>query len=289
MITRKSLSTCILGTCLLVVLGTPGMSNHVAFGQDEGVDATIDAHREREQLLAMVADLQSELAAARERITLLEAEIATLNSGSAPPIDPPARSPEATGFNPENVDLPYLANPLRIRSEIEAELTRAWGEGDEGAIVPTVPDSDMDMDSSDWKPYARWAERWIERTNRSFQKPIEWPVRIVASQPINDKKTQLLLICISPDGTTDIRPPFTVVLPKRSVERAQRQSQSTLILRGTFKPALRLNTARIEEGPFNNPPLLAPMIDYRWSVDAKNIAPPPRAKNDSSAAKTGEN
>ena len=286
MITRKSLPTCILGACLLVVLGTPGMSSHVAFGQDEGVDATIDAHRDREQLLAMVADLQSELAAARKRITLLEAEIATLNSGSAPPTETAPRSPEATGFNPENLDLPYLANPLRIRSEIQADLIRAWKDEE---IVPTVPLSDME--SSDWKQYARWAERWIERTNRSYQKPIEWPVRIVASQPIDDKKTQLLLISISPDGTTDIRPPFTVVLPKRSVERAQRQSQSlsTLILRGTFKPSLRLNKTRLEEGPFNNPPLLAPMIDYRWSVDAKNIAAPPRAKNDSSAAKTGEN
>lgn len=274
--TTKTVSACILGTCI-TVLGTPAMSSHALPSQEEGVDSTIEAHREREQLLAMVADLQSELAAARKRIAALEAEIASSNTEA--PTPPPAapRSPEATGYDPTNPELDSMANPTRILFEIKDGLQDAWR------------DDEINFDPEKFGPgirqYEQWAERWTERTNRAFQKPVSWPVRILKATPINNKSSQLTVVTVSPDGTTDIGDPFVVNQPRRiigNLERAQRHSDTPVHyrLRGTFRPNLRVNPDRIKSGPFNNPQLLAPMIEYSWMVDAKSISPIARRSPD---------
>jgi hypothetical protein len=46
-----------------------------------------------------------------------------------------------------------------------------------------------------------------------------------------------------------------------------------LVLSGVYTPHLQFNAARIDRGPFDNPPFIGPMIELKWSFDAKSLAP----------------
>ncbi|MCH2161047.1 MAG: septum formation initiator family protein [Phycisphaerales bacterium] len=236
-------------------------------------DGTTDALLEREQLTARIADLEAELSAARKRIAELKAEIANLKAGGASSStgSPPAANPFA------DPALPPMANPIRTFVEIRkdfADETEKDGQGDPG-----------DAGNDTRKAYVKWAKNWIAGINKKYRKRIEWPVRVDEIRNWNTENSYITLTTLGPDGRLSIEDPFTVEISRRLADRIQRaltnrtkDDPQYFMLNGVFVPRVSFNQGRLEQGPFNNPPFIGPMVEYNWTVDVSSIAPPVKPK-----------
>lgn len=223
-------------------------------------DGVEQLRRRNELLVAKVADLESALAAARARIEALEHQLA---AGQPP-----------TPAAPNTVAAPTIegeANPSQFEATLRAAYTTALAEAD-------VSEGAREEFREHGAPYQRWLQKWIAGADRTFRRNVEWVVILEASEAAS--RTESFATLSAWDATTNERigKPFQVRVPTRTLARIARATRTRgemiqLVLSGVYTPHLQFNATRIDRGPFDNPPFIGPMIELKWSFDAKSLTP----------------
>ena len=241
-----------LGALLIVSVAAP---------QSAAQDTTDQLRRQNEQLEAKVADLESALVAARARIAELQNLLSAAQSSSS-------------GGATLPVDVPIAAGDTSP-SALEAALRDAFAEARTNANIP----EGNNADAGAYDPaYQRWLKKWITGTVRTFRKQVSWTVVLEGVQATTQTESVATIVAWDIKTNEAIGKPFPVTLSTRSVERVRRLMRlngatTPLTLAGVYTPRLILNPDRIDRGPFDNPPFIGPMVELRWSIDAKSLSP----------------
>ena len=248
-------------------------------------ETTEQLHQLNEQLEAKVADLQSALEAARERIRALEAQLdpsATNAPPTTPPIDPAKGSASNAQADSQNQS---LSDPEHAEATIRAAYRAAYTSSE-------LPEFGSDDWADDEGMYERWLRKWIAGTDRKYRKAVSWTVVMERSVRANRTESIATLVAWNSEEHEQIGVPFQVRIPTRTLERIYRAMRIAggtvpLELQGIYIPHLQFNRNRIARGPFDNPPFIGPMTELRWSLDMKSLSPVRQEPERSEAKKEG--
>ncbi len=240
----------IVAVLALVALSTPGQAQ----------DPETDLARENERLSAQVRDLEATLKAALARIAELEKSLAAAGSSGAASRTTAAPRPIAAS------DLSPAGLAAAIREDFKVEF--------EASGLPALTDTSTEEDRI---RYTRWLKKWVAARNRRFRERVSWPVAIKGGEVISTSETLATFQPWDVDESTEVGKPFDLAIPTRSYSRAirprnGRTGDEIARLDGVFVPRIRFNAARLEPGPFDNPPYLGPMAELFWSFDFKALS-----------------
>jgi hypothetical protein len=124
--------------------------------------------------------------------------------------------------------------------------------------------------------YLRQLSRWQSAAIRKYRAQIQWHVRVLdATQTRSGYDLQLVAV----DPKTDVRlgDPFAVSIPRGIARRYEqvtsRGDAGVLIVRGVLTPDITINPERQTSGPFDNPKLIGPFAEFRFSIDVRSLLP----------------
>ena len=240
--------------------------------------APVDLRLKNEQLEAQVSDLQSTLEAARKRIQELEAKIQRISNSKADESLPVSQeSPVDTSQTPST---PISnQNPAAIQRALLQEYAVAFDE----SKLTTPGSSEWRNDDS---AYRKWLQVWITATNRLHQKRVDWTVVLQRTFQLNATESVVTLAPWDSERQEIAGDSFQSRVPSRTLDRIRRvmenkQKNIPLRLKGVYIPRLQLNPKRLNPGPFDNPPLIGPMVELNWSIDIKSLSPVVSAEKES--------
>lgn len=235
-----------------------------------------ELRQENQRLRTENEDLKRELEAAKTQLERLGREIEALRqglqsgggtglgtggagtgSGRLPSLTPPPPPPVSIDESKPN------ASPRAMQKAIQESHDRAI----DGVALGVEGDRDHTN-------YLRTVARWVAGANREFRTPVEWHVRIRSVQRLRNG-FQMSLIAVDPKHhDTELGDTFTITLPANRARRLDDSSlHKVLVLKGTLMPAVQFNREREQPGPFNNPPLLGPFVEFGFTVEATGIFP----------------
>jgi hypothetical protein len=137
------------------------------------------------------------------------------------------------------------------------------------------------------RAYERAVRSWTARVHRELKGPVEWHVRIVRIIDDGDEVV-LRAQAVDPVTHTALGDPFAMLLDKSIRHRADQMLQpgapEIMVVKGVLLPQPTMNPFRTEPGTFDKPPLLGPLAEFGFLVDASNLlpAPPPQQSSDGS-------
>jgi len=236
-----------------------------------------ELRQENQRLRTENEDLRRELEAARQAIERLQKQVEALElviarfggqsgtgtgtTGTGGPATPPPVSIDET--KPD-------ASPRALEKAIKASYDEALNE------VPLG-----NTGSRERAAHNRALDRWVSGINREMRMPIEWIVTLERAQRIRGGY-ELLLQAIDPKHDTELGDPFVVSITDMQARRMSAMSLGDrLSLKGTMTAAVRINAERESSGPFNNPPLIGPFVEFGFGVDVANLLLAPK-EDDSS-------
>lgn len=205
-----------------------------------------------------VAQLEAELARVRQerdelRVRLAEAIEMLRNLGYAPPA-------------------PMLAEPSDpMASPIAAMQTLRRRARLDLATMP--------RDSADNRAaYRKSAQEWVERMNTGLAGEKDWLVRVLSvSLPTSSSSAARATAQVQLFDATSgapLSPPMEVSVPGRVGRRmAEAGPQQGWMARVNLRPSVRHNPDRVERGPFDHPPFLAPEVEATVDVEWLRFEP----------------
>lgn len=254
----------ILTLALAALAAAPAPSAHAQ-------ETTEQLHQLNEQLEAKVADLQSALEAARERIRVLEAQLGSTATNTPAEKTPSDPAKDSTSRQEANSEAQFMSDPEHAEATIRAAYRAAYTSSG----LPEVGSDDWGEDEG---MYERWLRKWIAGTDRKFRKAVSWTVVIERSVRANRTESIATLVAWNSEEHEQIGAQFQVRIPSRTLERIYRAMRIAggtvpLELQGIYVPHLQFNRNRIARGPFDSPPFIGPMAELRWSFDVKSLSP----------------
>lgn len=222
---------------------------------------------ENQRLQGRVRDLEQELAAARERIAELEAQVESLrealrNRGGGRPAELPPLPAEEISID-ESVP---TASPRALRQALEASFEEAMKE-----LEPGAPGS------AERRAYVRALRSWMAGVSRTMKGPIEWHVRLIEGAA-STHTYAVQLQAVDPGTGVELGDPFWTQLSRLQARRLEQYfaltgEREALVLRGTLVPEPVLNPDRAEAGMFDTPPLIGPFVEFGYRVDTRTLLP----------------
>ncbi|MBT8484587.1 MAG: MbeD family mobilization/exclusion protein [Phycisphaerae bacterium] len=221
-----------------------------------------ELRRENERLRARVTDLEQQLQSLTEQIARLQQQLtaaATAGGTTVPPFTP----------DPISID---ESKPDASPRALLATLTESYRSTLDGVEMGEPGDPTR-------VAFVRQLNRWIARVNREHKMPIEWHVRHLGSIVPVGRGYLLRMQAVDPKTGATLGDPFDGILSRSVRSRLQQLSQrglleDVLVLRGTLVPRVMFNEDRLTEGPFNNPPIIAPMAEFGFTVNVTTLLPP---------------
>lgn len=253
----------LLAACLLLI------------GRPATAQSDQELRQENQRLRTENEDLKRDLEAARQAIERLEKQLQALemiisrmggNSGTG-------GTGSGSGSNtppPPQVSIDESepqASPRALLKAIEESHKESMSDvpmGEAGSRERTA--------------YNRALERWISSVNRQMRFPIEWIVTLERGQRVRGGY-ELMVQAIDPVHDTELGDPFVISISDAQARRMGAISVGDrLSLKGTLNANARLNADRETSGPFNNPPLIGPFVEFGYTVDMNSLVPAPKEK-----------
>ena len=211
-----------------------------------------------ERLKQELKERQAELDAALARIKELEAKAAAApaaSQGSAP------AAPAETAPPPVPAD-PTLG-PGGLLSAFQAEYLAAFRD---------VPDG---SDPQKLNLHLRALETWCAKGNRDAIKRHTWTGQIDASTFAASGRS-CSFVAVFRNGTREFRYPLTVDqgLLARVRDRNGAPMAGDLVFDVVVRPRLTVNASRATRGAFENPPMVAPYVEYLLDLEPRSVLPP---------------
>lgn len=253
-------------------------------GRPAAAQSDQELRQENQRLRTENEDLKRDLEAARQAIERLEKQLQALEmiisrmggntgtggtgtgTGSTPPPPPQVSIDES---EPQ-------ASPRALLKAVEEEHKEAMAEipmGEAGSRERTA--------------YNRALERWVSSVNRQMRFPIEWIVTLERGQRVRGGY-ELMVQAIDPVHDTELGDPFVITISDAQARRMEAISVGDrLSLKGTLNANVRVNADRETSGPFNNPPLIGPYVEFGYTVDMNSLVPAPKKEEEKKDEGTG--
>lgn len=232
-------------------------------------DSQSDLRKENDRLRQQVKTLEGDLQAALDRIKELEARLAKVN---ATPQSPPATAPLPT---------PMPANPALGPGGLLSTLQADYNSPEAGFAGKDVPMGGPGSDPATrqaWTNHQRALESWIAREQRKVNE-VQW-VGTIDPATIEQRGRDVAMVVVFTNGGRDFRTP--IVVDQGLVERLRAAdgavTQAPIVVNAIASPRLTINPNRAETGPFDNPPLVAPFVEFGYDLKVRVLLPADRAK-----------
>lgn len=232
-------------------------SSPFAYGEQQDADL----RREVTRLTAELERTTRELEAARARIAELDQEVSQLRRARTTDNDD-RRVDEEVTIDESTAD----ASPRALFNAMVDDFNNTV----EGMEIGRPDDRERAL-------YMRTLTRWQAAAGRKFRSPVEWHVRVV-----NETQTRagydLRLEAIDPSTHVQLGDAFDISLPRSIARRYEtmrdQDETNVMILRGTLIPMVNINPERSEPGPFDNPRLIGPFMEFGFTVEARSLLRP---------------
>jgi hypothetical protein len=232
-----------------------------------------ELRQENQALKDQVRELQAELDAARQKLQRMEQTVERLQRELVAGRSAPDARPPMKDLAPEEISIDESVPNASPRA-----LQRALTDSYEEAM------KDLEIGQRDdraRRAYLVAVRSWAARISKGseLRDAIRWHVRVLPEPPVHTTRgLGLRLQAIDPVTEVELGGPFEVVLPKPVVNRLERAVRTFdtehMILRGAIAPRVRVNTQRMEAGPFDRPQLLGPFAEFGFIVDVRSLLPP---------------
>lgn len=226
-------------------------------------DPQDDLARENQQLRERVATLESELAAARERIQELES---TLNRLRRDGIDVDEPEPRSALHQPVDEDATFTDSPRALFHALRRNLEDALAEKPIG-----------EPDSAARAAYLRAMERWRTSAVRQHRGHVTWHVNVLSTEQENNRYRATVVV-IDPTTEERLSDAFTVTVPSLMMRRyrtlQERGEHDVMVVRGQVVPQVTINEDRRTPGAFDYPPLIGPFAEFTFEVQLRSFLHP---------------
>lgn len=219
-------------------------------------DSIIALRQEVERLTQELKRKQAELDAALERIKALESRAAGAPGAPAAPDAPAAPVPAPVPADP-------AIGPGGLLAAFQAEYLAAFRD---------VPDG---SDTQKLNLHLRALEAWCAKGNRDALKRHTWMGQIDASTfTVGGRNCSFA--AVFRNGTREFRYPVTVDqgMLARVRDRSGAPMAGDLAFDVVVRPRLTVNANRAARGAFENPPMVAPYVEYLLDLEPRSILPP---------------
>ncbi len=235
-----------------------------------------DLREENQRLQTRVNDMQRELDAAQASIAELQRQIRILalrlgqvagSSSSTGPSTPPERV--TIDESVPNASPRALFNAI---SESYREATRDIEIGDYDDLAGNRQRA----------TYLRAVDNWAKRVQREMRSSVVWHIRLMPLAEQGGDQPGLRVLAVDPETHVVLGEPFFIRL-NSSVRRKlsqleQRGAIDLLVLKGILVPQISVNPDRVDPGTFDNPRLIGPFAEFRFTVDASSLVPVPKKR-----------
>lgn len=223
-----------------------------------------DLRQEAERLRQEQAQKDADLAAALKRIKELEAQLAAAKAAAAPGGQTGTSGGNTSPAAP--VPAPVPADPTLGPGGLLSSL-----QADYLAAFPTLPDL---KDQQALNLHLRALENWCAKANRDGTKQYSWTGQVDPTSLSTNGKTASFVIVFT-NGKREYRTPVTV---DQSVVSARVRTRDgivpgDLVFNGIVRPRLSVNGRRPQPSAFENPPMLAPYLEYFYEFEVKSMTP----------------
>ncbi|MBL9141599.1 MAG: hypothetical protein JNK53_07000, partial [Phycisphaerae bacterium] len=237
-----------------------------AFAPAQSDESQNDLRKEIDRLRQEVKALEADLDTALARVRELEALVAKSHSTHAAP---PASAPVPMPANP-------ALGPGGLLSTLQADYNSPEA-GFAGKDIPNGPGADPNSQKA-WTAHQRALESWIAREQRKVSE-VQW-VGVVDPASVEQRGREVSMTLVFTNGGRDFRAPVTV--DQGMVERLRGPdgsiTQAPLTVNAVVTPRLRINPNRPDTGAFDNPPLVAPFVEFGYDLKIRVLLPEERAK-----------
>lgn len=244
-------------------------------------ESMADLRRENEMLRQRIAQLEAQLATAREeaeglreanRVLVRELEERTR------PAPTPRPEPEAT---PAETPPPVTAEPPVERRREFPDPAGADPFAFPDALLSAIQrshDDAMGSETLDRKQPAGYfsaLRRWASSANRAFRGRIDWVVSVSDERGAIPAQQPVRVFVVDPETLQPLhREAFIVELSSRDRRRmAEESSRQAWRLVGQIAPQVRINPDRPERGVFNTPVFLGPFAEFDYELRVLSVSP----------------
>lgn len=225
-------------------------------GQAAAGQSVSDLRQEIDRLRKELSTRDADLAAALARIKELEAQLAAAKGGGSAPAAP-APAPAPVPADPS-------IGPGGLLASVQADYLGAF---------PTVPDAG---DQQKLSLHLRALENWCTKANRDGIGQRAWTGRIDPGS-VQVSGRDVAFTAIFTNGSKDYKVPVTAEQSMLARVRTRDGLETgPVTMTGVVRPILRVNPARPAPGAFENPPLVAPYIEFFYQFELKSIVPAAR-------------
>jgi hypothetical protein len=265
-----ALAAAVLGTSMALgqATGAPASAPPAAApGQDASQsDLRKEIDRLRQQVRALEADLQ----AALDRIEELERELAAKAAGHPPSGGTQAKPPV------QRMPADPKLGPGGLLSMLQADYDSA-DAGFAGKETPS-PDAADPQGRQAWEAHQRALDSWMKREQRKVTE-VDW-VGTIDPASVEQRGRDVAMTIVFTNGGRDFRAP--VVVDQGLVDRLKLAdgtiTAAPIVVNAVVTPKLRLNPQRGDTGAFDNPPLVAPFVEFGYDLKVRVLLPADRAK-----------
>ena len=241
-----------------------------------------------------MADLRRENEALRQRIAQLEAQLATareeaegLREANRVLLRQLERTPPAPSPTPEPTPAPAEAQPPAPAAAPE-EPRRAYPDPASAdpfafpdALLSAIQRSHNDamesetLDKEQPAAYFGALRRWANAANRAFRGRIDWVVSVSDERGAIPAHQPVRVFVVHPETLQPLhREAFIVELNSRDRRRlAEESSRSAWRITGQIAAQVRINADRPERGVFNTPVFLGPFAEFDYELRVLSVSP----------------
>lgn len=216
-----------------------------------------DLRQEIDRLRKELSARDADLAAALGRIKELESQLAAAKGASSAPAESAAPAPAPVPADPS-------IGPGGLLASVQADYLGSF---------PSVPDAG---DPQKLNLHLRALENWCTKENREGIGQHAWTGRIDPGS-VQVSGRDVAFTAIFTNGSKDYKVPVTAeqsVLAR--VRTRDGLETGPVTMTGVVRPMLRVNPARPAPGAFENPPLVAPYVEFFYQFDLKSVVPAAR-------------
>ncbi len=225
-----------------------------------------DLRKENDRLRQQVKTLEGDLDAALQRIRDLEAEAAKAKTATEAPATPPVPMPANAALGPGG-----------LLSALQADYNSPEA-GFAGKEIPSgTPGGDPEMQKA-WTAHAKALESWISREQRKVTE-VQWR-GVVDSASVRQRGREVGFDMLFDNGGRIFRAP--IVVDQGMVEKFRGPdgsfTQAPIVVNAVVTPRLRINPNRPDTGAFDNPPLVAPYVEFGYDLKVRVMLPSDRTR-----------